>query len=150
LAGLIDLPDVNVWLAFGVADHPHHARARRYWYDESSEQIAFCRQTALAFLRLSTNAAVMRGQPLTVAQAWSAYALFRRLPEIILADEPVGCEDWLGRWASGGGASPRLWTDAYLAAFASSGGYRLVSFDRDFAQFEGLNVRLLAIDEHET
>jgi len=62
----------------------------------------------------------------------------------------VGCEDWLGRWASGGGASPRLWTDAYLAAFASSGGYRLVSFDRDFAQFEGLNVRLLAIDEHET
>jgi hypothetical protein len=30
VASLIDLPDINVWLAFSVADHPHHQRARRY------------------------------------------------------------------------------------------------------------------------
>ena len=32
----------------------------------------------------------------------------------------------------------RLCTDAYLAALAMANGWRLVSFDRDFARFEGL------------
>lgn len=26
-----DLPDLNVWLALVVAEHPRHAAARRYW-----------------------------------------------------------------------------------------------------------------------
>ncbi|MEO7416556.1 MAG: VapC toxin family PIN domain ribonuclease, partial [Thermoanaerobaculia bacterium] len=69
MAGLIDLPDINVWLAFSVVDHPHHQRARRYWYEESGDQLAFCRLTSLGFLRLATNATVMGGQPLTVPQA---------------------------------------------------------------------------------
>ena len=33
---------------------------------------------------------------------------------------------------------PRLCTDAYLAALAIANGWRLVSFDRDFERFEGL------------
>ena len=33
----------------------------------------------------------------------------------------------------------RLHTDAYLAALAISNGWRLVSFDRDFKRFNGLN-----------
>ncbi len=32
------------------------------------------------------------------------------------------------------------WTDAYLAAFAAAGGYRLVSFDRDFQKCLGLSL----------
>ena len=95
MAGPIDLPDVNVWLAFSVADHVHHQRARRCWYEESADQLAFCRATALGFLRLATNATVMGGQPLTVPQAWEAYGGFRRLPEVVLAPEPAGCEAWL-------------------------------------------------------
>ncbi len=45
----------------------------------------------------------------------------------------------------GEGLPYRLWTDAYLAAFALAGGYRLVSFDRDFLRFRpyGLNLLLL-------
>jgi predicted nucleic acid-binding protein len=33
-------------------------------------------------------------------------------------------------------------TDTYLAAFARAGGYRLLTFDRGFHQFEGLAVEI--------
>ena len=36
------------------------------------------------------------------------------------------------------GLPPRFCTDAYLAALAIANGWRLVSFDRDFERFEGL------------
>ena len=143
--GLVDLPDVNVWLALSVPDHPQYHRAREYWYEESGRELAFCRVTALGLLRLSTNPAVMGGQPLTVAQAWQVYDAFRHLPEVALAAEPEGCEQQLGAWATDGNFPPRLWTDAYLAAFARAGGFRLVSFDRDFARFGGLD--LLRLEE---
>ena len=38
---------------------------------------------------------------------------------------------------------PRLCTDAYLAALAIANGWRLVSFDRDFERFEGLERLVL-------
>lgn len=82
----------------------------------------------------------MAGEPLTVAQAWRAYMAFRELPEVILAPEPEGCERLLGAWASGARAAPRMWTDAYLASFARAEGFRFVSFDRDFARFEDLDL----------
>ena len=39
-----------------------------------------------------------------------------------------------------------MWTDAYLAAFAQSAGLRLVSFDRGFGRFLGLEKLVLAPD----
>jgi predicted nucleic acid-binding protein len=43
-----------------------------------------------------------------------------------------------------GGAIPaRLCTDAHLAALAIANGWRLVSFDRDFERFAGLERLLL-------
>ncbi len=35
----MDLPDVNVWLAFGLPDHEHHPRARHYWFEDSAEEV---------------------------------------------------------------------------------------------------------------
>ena len=140
VAGAIDLPDVNVWLAASMADHAHHERARHYWYEEAASQLAFCRVTALGFLRLSTNAAVMGGQPLSVQEAWAAYGDFRRLPEVLLLEEPEGCEAVIERWVKGSRLTARKWTDAYLAAFAKAAGLRLVTFDGDFRQFEGVDL----------
>lgn len=82
----------------------------------------------------------MGGKPLDVQQAWQAYSSFRGLPEVILAAEPESCEEPLALWSTQGTPSPRLWTDAYLAAFAQAGGFRLVSFDRDFSRFGGLEL----------
>jgi toxin-antitoxin system PIN domain toxin len=143
VASPIDLLDVGVWLAFNVAGHLHHTRARRYWSDEAATQVAFCRVTVLGFLRLSTNRAAMNGAPLNVPEAWHDYLAFRRLPEVTLLSEPEQCEAILAGWATAGLFTGNHWTDAYLAAFAAAGGCRLVTFDRDFRRFAGLNLLLL-------
>jgi hypothetical protein len=143
LPAQIDLPDVNVWLAFTLPDHVHHARATAYWQHASAEKVALCRITALAYVRLSTNASVMAGQPLTVSDAWSAYSALRRLPEVTFALEPAGCEGAIEHIVLQEELPPRLWTDAYLAAFAISGTMRFVTFDTDFERFEELDLLLL-------
>jgi predicted nucleic acid-binding protein len=61
-------PDVNVWFALAVADHPHHTAARLWWNEESSVA-GWARVTELGFLRLLTTAAAMGGFPLTNAEA---------------------------------------------------------------------------------
>ncbi|HEY8961111.1 MAG TPA: PIN domain-containing protein, partial [Luteolibacter sp.] len=53
-----------------------------------------------------------------------------------------------GLWGDLGGldsASPKIWMDAYLAAFAILHEIEFVTFDRDFKRFEpaGLKLRLL-------
>jgi predicted nucleic acid-binding protein len=40
-------------------------------------------------------------------------------------------------------ASPKLWMDAYLAAFAVAGGMALVTTDAAFRQFRGLDLLVL-------
>ena len=42
-------------------------------------------------------------------------------------------------------ASPKLWMDAYLAAFAIQANCESVTFDAGFRQFAGLRLELLAI-----
>jgi toxin-antitoxin system PIN domain toxin len=138
-----DFPDVNVWVAAGAPDHRAHARALRFWRDEAREELLFCRVTSLALLRLLTASAPTGGRPLTVPDAWSAYRSLRAVPGVGFAAEPPGCESVLEGWLTAGLVTPRLWTDAYLAAFAVAGGFRLVTFDRDFARFPGLDLLLL-------
>lgn len=139
----LDLPDINVWMAISFEQHPLHDRARRYWTVEAGERQVFCRVTALGFLRLCTNTFVMGGQPLAPAQAWDFYRSLRRLPEVSFADEPANCETIMQAWVTGSSFLPRLWTDAYLAAFAQASSLRLVSFDRDFSRFLRLDWHLL-------
>lgn len=136
----VDLPDVNVWVALTLADHRHHDRVRQYWFEEANAELAFTRVTALGFKSLTTNPAATGGNPLTVGQAWEAYAALRHLPEVFLAAEPADTEEVLGQWALSEGTAPRLWTDAYLAAFARAAGFRLVTLDRDFQRFDRLTL----------
>lgn len=145
LAARADLLDVNVWVALSASEHPLHPRARRYWRDESGERLALCRVTVLGFLRLTTHTTVMGGQPLTAEEAWEAYSAWRKLDDVWVASEPDGCDALLADWAGRGIITPRLWTDAYLAAFAMAGGLRLVSFDRDFTRFDGLDLLQLDV-----
>jgi toxin-antitoxin system PIN domain toxin len=116
-----------------------------YWHDESADRIAFCRVTALALLRLLTNAAVMDGQPLRVSDAWHTYHSWLGRRDVMAAREPDGCDLFIGTWADSGVLPPRLWTDAYLAAFACAGGMRLVTFDSDYRRFDRLNLLELEV-----
>jgi toxin-antitoxin system PIN domain toxin len=140
-----DLPDLNVWLALTVEGHPHFERARRYWREEGARApaIHFCRVTMLGFLRLLTQPKLMGAAALSPAQALDRYLALLALAEVELTQEPPGCEEALAEYVREPWFVPRLWTDAYLAAFARGAGLRLVTFDRDFARFQG--VELLAL-----
>jgi uncharacterized protein len=142
------LCDVNVWLALTLSGHAQHSVARQ-WFDsvEDPGQVLFCRSTQQSFLRLLTNAAVLApygNKPLTNTAAWSAYESLLADDRIEFASkEPPGID---GRWkqlAAKRTASPKLWMDAYLAAFALTGQLTLVTNDRAFKQFRGLTLTLL-------
>ena len=138
-----DLLDANVWVALVAADHVHRERALHYWQEESAESVAFCRITALAFLRLVTNAHIMQHGMLTSGEAWALWQEWLKLPEVSFLGEPVGLDEQLGKFSRGMSIRPKLWTDAYLAAFAMVGNHRIVTFDGDFQRFPGLNLLFL-------
>jgi toxin-antitoxin system PIN domain toxin len=143
--GQADLPDLNVWLALADKDHAHHARARRYWELESAAQVAFCRISMLGLLRLGTNAKAMGGQPFTPVEAWRAYRAFRALPEVTFLDEPARLEAQMAAWSDTANFAAQAWTDCCLASVAILSNCRLVSFDRQFSRFTGLQFLRLEL-----
>ncbi|MFN0130596.1 MAG: TA system VapC family ribonuclease toxin [Verrucomicrobiales bacterium] len=135
---MIDLPDVNLWLALVDQRHVHHQRARAYWSQQSAGRIAFCRITMLGFLRLCTNPKAM-ANPKTNAAAWAIYQQFTALPIVQFLADPPGMDVHFQAVTTQSAFPHRLWTDAYLAAFAVADGSRLVSFDAEFTRFPGLH-----------
>ena len=135
---MMDLLDVNLWVALVDKRHVHHRLAQDYWSQNGAIQFAFCRITMLGFLRLVTSPKAVVN-PKTNAEAWAIYQEFRALPNIQFLAEPAGLEVHLQTLTAQAAFSHRLWTDAYLAAFALAGGYRIASFDAVFARFPGLN-----------
>lgn len=144
----VHLCDSNVWLALALSKHTHHPVARD-WLDtvDGSATVLFCRATQQAFLRLLTNASVLApygDAPLTNDAAWAAYEAFVADDRIVLrAEEPAGIESRWKEFAKRGTASPKLWMDAYLAAFARNEGCRMVTTDPGFKQFSDLDLLLL-------
>jgi toxin-antitoxin system PIN domain toxin len=144
----VDLCDSNVWLALALSKHTHHA-ATREWFDAvvDAASVVLCRATQQTFLRLLTNASVLSpygNPPLTNRQAWEAYeALLADDRTIFRAEEPPGLETQWKLFALRDTASPKIWMDAYLAAFSITGGYRMVTTDTAFMQFRGLRLLLL-------
>jgi len=142
------LSDSNVWLALALSGHAHHAAARA-WFDavEEPATVRFCRATQQTLLRLLTNTAVLAPYgraPLTNDEAWSVYEAFLSDDRITYqAVEPPDTEHRWARYARRDTASPKLWMDAYLAAFAAAGGLTMVTTDGAFAQFDELDVHLL-------
>jgi uncharacterized protein len=142
------LCDSNVWLALALSKHVHHDAARE-WLEtvDESASVFFCRPTQQAFLRLLTNASVLGpygNPPLTNREAWSAYEAFLSDHRIaVQRNEPVGVESLWKALAVRGTASPKLWMDAYLAAFAMAGRYSMVTTDVAFRQFRGLDLLIL-------
>ncbi len=142
---MTDLPDVNVWLALADGNHVHHSAAQDYWRTRAAPQVVFCRVSMLGFLRLSTHRRVL-SRPLTPAEAWDIYHQYLNEADVGFVHESPTIESEFKTLACQSGFSQRLWTDAYLAAFALSSGCRIVSFDSDFERFTGLEFLHLVAD----
>ena len=147
---MVSLYDANLWVALAFAAHPHHGIASRHFKDRDSAQpAAFCRVTQQAFLRLVSSPLIQRtyaSLPITNATAWSKCQDLLALPQILWLDEPAGVAALWQRLAAIPSASPKVWMDAYLAAFAIRHDVEFVTLDRDFKKFEkdGLKLQLLA------
>jgi len=133
-----DLLDVSVWLPLSAPDHVHHSRALRYWQEESAEDLAFCRVTALALLRHLTNPRILGDAALDGTTAWQALSTWLAVPCVRLLSEPQAIDELLAHWGPGLDIRGGDWTDAYLAAFAVASGCRLVAFDGDFCRYPGV------------
>ena len=143
----MNLPDINVWVGLAVYGHPLHASAKA-WFDRQDgiRSIHFCRPTQQGFVRLLTTSAVMKGydlEALSNVAAWSAYEGFLADPRIEFAPEPTNLDETWKSFALRKTPSPKLWMDAYLAAFAVRSGYQLVTADKAFSQFKGLDTHFL-------
>lgn len=143
------LCDSNVWLALTLSGHAHHQTCVG-WFEaqDQPDSVLFCRATQKTLLRLLTNAAVLApygNSALTNLQAWETWEALIDDDRISLrSDEPGGVEVLWRNFATRDTASPKLWMDAYLAAFAHAAGYLMVTTDQAFEQFDGLDLLVLA------
>ena len=137
----MNLPDANILIYAYDKFSPHHAGAKQ-WLEEAltgSAPVAFCWPTIVAFIRIVTNRKAM-AKPLAAEDACAIVGswLEEPLATIVLPTE----RHWtvfLRVLGEGQGAGP-LVSDAHLAALAIEHGATLVTNDRDFSRFPGLEV----------
>jgi toxin-antitoxin system PIN domain toxin len=137
-------PDVNVWFALAVADHPQHRPALAWWNEESS-LVGFSRLTQLGLLRLLTTASAMGGLPLTNEEAWGVYAGFLADSRVRVFPELPVLDDLFRSFSGMRQASPKVWVDAYLAAHAAASEATLVTFDKAFPRYR-IQCRILDVN----
>jgi toxin-antitoxin system PIN domain toxin len=128
----LNFPDTNVWLALVWGRHSHAELARGWFERAGQEQFFFCRFTQLALLRLLTTESVMGSDVETMTASWQIYDQCCADERIAFLAEPEALDPRLRSFSQSRHASPKLWADAYLAAFASTAGLKLVTFDKAF------------------
>ena len=106
-------------------------------------EVALCRLTRLGVLRLLCTAQVMGPDVLQPRAAVGSLEVLESDERVVLLHEPDALDAALKRLVAACATTPNLWTDAYLAAFASVAGLKLVSFDRGFSKFTGFDFHLL-------
>lgn len=138
-------PDVNVWLALTHERHVHHARAAK-WLEGKTEPVLFCRFTQLGLLRLLTNEQVMGADVLTQRKAWQAHHRWFEDDRVGFLDEPdpPRLETSFEELSTRSQPSTKLWANAYLGAFARTGGLTLVTFDQALRTLPSVLVEILA------
>lgn len=103
---------------------------------------AFCRITAKGLLRICTQSRALPN-PLSPHEAWISSGNFWHFPSFAGFQNHL-VDDTYCALTCAPGFPHRLWTDAYLAAFAMTTGCRQVSFDSDFKRFTKVDFFLLA------
>ncbi len=101
--------------------------------------MAFSWTVVLAFPRLGTHRAVFP-RPLTSHQAAAIAERWLRLPSSVMIEPTLRHLAILRGLLESTGTAGNLVGDAHLAALALEHGATVVSFDREFARFEGVRL----------
>lgn len=145
--------DTNVWLALVLSEHPGHLVAQDWFtrLKQAHKSLLFCRFTEQSVLRLLTSEKILHNlnlEAFTNGEAIKALSEMQQNPMVDTGVEPPSTKNLWLRLSTRPTASPKLWMDAYLAAFAISGHHQMVTFDKGFRKFdkEGLNLELLCFN----
>ncbi|HEY1468056.1 MAG TPA: TA system VapC family ribonuclease toxin [Candidatus Acidoferrum sp.] len=127
---ILNFLDANVWLALLWNRHIHSEKARAWFERCSDEKFFFCRITQITVLRLLTTPIIMGNDVKTMFESWALWDKVCADDRIELLAEPEAIEPEFRRFAALHSSSPKVWADAYLVAFATVAGLRLITFDR--------------------
>ncbi len=131
--------DANVLLYAVNADSPQHEPARR-WLDgalSGGEMVGFDWVVLLAFLRIATHPSIFPS-PLTVDAAFDAMDVWLSSANARLLVPTQRHAEMLRNVIDDVGVGGNLVTDAHIAALAREHQAPVVSFDRDFDRFSGV------------
>jgi hypothetical protein len=138
------LADVNFIIALLHARHSASERAAA-WLAEQDEprSILLCRVVQMGALRILTNPAWLKEDVLPARAVWEVWDLLLSDDRFARVNEPPNLETEWRRLTEEFAAGRCAETDTYLAAFAGAGGHRVLTFDRGFQSFEGLDLLVL-------
>lgn len=143
----ICLPDINFWLALVTDRHVFHARALDLFGSAANESYSFCRVTQMGLLRLVTNPKVLGEDTVSQIDAWRLYEQLVRDRRVLFTPDDQQLGPTWKQYSVGPLGGRKLWTDAYLAAFAAVRDWRIVTFDRDFLRLGPLGPEVVVLAE---
>ena len=138
----MNLVDANVLLYAVDEDAPLHSAAIG-WLDAAlagREAVGFAWMVLLGFVRLSTHPGIFPS-PLDPDQAFDVVESWLDQPASIVVDPTIRHLSVLRGLLTQLGTAANLVNDAHLAALAVEHGAEIVSFDADFARFQGVRWR---------
>lgn len=145
------LVDSNVWVALTFPAHSQHRTAQEWVATAAMESpLLWCRETQLTYLRLVSTPAIHRGYQIPRVTNSDAFALLDELTSmpnvLVVSVEPWETLRLFRSLALSARTAPRVYMDAYLAAWAIAADVPLATLDDDFLAFRpfGLKLQLLA------
>jgi uncharacterized protein len=136
----VNLVDANVLLYAVNEDARHHQEART-WLDgalSGDTTVAFAWVALLAFLRLATKVDLFPS-PLSVDAAMDRVDAWLGAPSAVIVEPTPAHARVVRQLLRSVGVGANLVNDAQLAALAMEHRCELVSYDNDFARFEGVS-----------
>jgi len=133
------LVDANLLIYAVNRDAPQHAAARAWWEQvlSGTTPVGLPWLVLLAFLRLSTNARVLRS-PASVERALGYVHEWLAQPYVTPVSPGDRHWDILSRLLAESGAAGNLTSDAHIAAIAIEHDHVVCSADNDFKRFKGI------------
>ena len=136
------LPDVNVLVAAHRAATTQHEEARAWLVAAlgRGEAVALCLPVVAGLIRVATSPRVF-APPSTHDEAFGFLSHLAAHPSTIWVNPGARHLVLLEELCRGGDARGDLVSDAVIAALAIEAGATVVTYDRDFARFDGVRWR---------